>query len=122
MWACLSPHTETFIRYHLNAFTNLGGIWATYLYDNPKLASETASSWRGLTLSPMCQSTETTFERPMHWMQMVSLWSGDTRLAVHPKVAGATPRLTHPREWSGLLSCATKGAESRRPANCRPLR
>lgn len=35
---------------------------------------------------------------------LVSLWSGDALLAVHPKAAKAGQRLTHPRQWSGLPS------------------
>lgn len=36
--------------------------------------------------------------------ELVSLWSGDELLAAHPKAAKAGQRLTHPRQWSGLLS------------------
>lgn len=33
---------------------------------------------------------------------LVSLWSGEELLAVHPKAVKAGQRLTHPKQWSGL--------------------
>lgn len=40
---------------------------------------------------------------------VVSLWSGDTLLAVHPKAAKPGQRFTHPHQWAGLMKPLSHG-------------
>ena len=35
---------------------------------------------------------------------MVEIWSGDERLAVHPRAHGRGQRLTLPSQWDGLVN------------------